>query len=64
VIIANDAELIKNELKDIKPECKYFSLQQTKILTNSVGKSEFEYKNNIYGLNIEGEQISKPHFQL
>lgn len=60
-LIAHDDELIKNEMhkykddKDAKMQSLYFSLDNTKILERKIGYSKFEYKGNIYELNIEGD---------
>lgn len=56
ILIAHDDELIKQqECIDAKMQSVYFSLDKVKILERKIGYSKFEYKNNVYELNIEGD---------
>lgn len=58
-LIAHDDNLIKKMIYVCHQEFNinpiYFSLENTKILERSIGYSKFEYKNNQYELNIEGD---------
>lgn len=56
ILIAHDDELIKKQrCEDSQIQSIYFSLDNTKILERKIGYSKFEYKNNVYELNIEGD---------
>lgn len=52
-LIAHDDELIKCEQNT--PKSIFFSLNDVKIIEQKIGYSKFEYKKNIYELNIEGD---------
>lgn len=54
-LIIHYDELIKNSLEKFSQNKKYFSLQDTKILSRSIGYSKFEYKHHEYELNVEGD---------
>lgn len=54
VLIAHNDDLIKNTT-DYTGEKIYYSLADTNILDKEIGYSKYEYKNNIYELNIEGD---------
>ena len=53
LLIAHNNELIKNHT-NFNGRKIYYSINDTRILKQEIGCSEFEYKNNIYRLNIEG----------
>jgi UDP-N-acetylmuramoyl-tripeptide--D-alanyl-D-alanine ligase len=53
VLIAHNNELIK-KYADFAGDKIYYSIDDVKILKKEIGKSEFEYKNKAYLLNIEG----------
>lgn len=53
-LIAHDDELIKLETNN-KQNKIYFSLNNVQITERKIGYSKFEYKNNEYELNIEGD---------
>lgn len=56
ILIAHDDELIKIQTCDAgNVQNLYFSLNDAKILTRQIGHTEFDYKNNTYELNIEGD---------
>lgn len=52
--IALNQEIIKKHLK-YNGKKIFYSLKDVKILERKVGYSKFEYKNNIYELNVEGD---------
>ena len=54
VFIAHDDELIKKTV-EFDGEKIYYSLNDVEILEKSVHYSKFEYKNNIYELNVGGD---------
>lgn len=56
-LIAHDDELIKNTIhhSPLTIHQNYFALNNTKIIEQRISYSKFEYKNNIYELNIEGD---------
>ncbi|MCD8377979.1 MAG: UDP-N-acetylmuramoyl-tripeptide--D-alanyl-D-alanine ligase [Candidatus Gastranaerophilales bacterium] len=54
VLIAHNDDLIRNTT-DFKGEKIYYSINDTEIIKQEIGCSEFIYKNNIYRLNIEGD---------
>jgi UDP-N-acetylmuramoyl-tripeptide--D-alanyl-D-alanine ligase len=53
-LIAHDDNLIK-KVKPLLFKLIYFSLDKVNILNRKIGYSKFEYKNNVYELNIEGD---------
>jgi len=53
ILIAHNDEIIKNTT-DFTGEKIYYSIADVKIIDQTIGHSEFEYKNNKYQLNIEG----------
>lgn len=54
ILIAHNDELIK-QTTDYTGEKIYYSLSDTKIINKKIGYSKYEYKNDIYELNIEGD---------
>ena len=54
VFIAHDDELIKNTVQ-FDGEKIYYSLRDVKILEKKEHYSKFEYQNNIYELNVDGD---------
>lgn len=52
--IALDQDIIKKHVK-FDGEKIYYSIKNVKILASSKSYSKFEYKGNIYELNVEGE---------
>lgn len=54
VFIAHDDELIKNTVQ-FDGEKIYYSLRDVKILEKKEHYSKFEYRNNIYELNVGGD---------
>ncbi len=54
ILIAHNDELIK-QTTDYTGEKIYYSLSDTKIIDKKIGYSQYEYKNDIYELNIEGD---------
>lgn len=54
IFIAHDNELIKNAVK-FKGEKTFFSLNDVKVLDKKAGYSKFEYKGEVYELNVEGD---------
>lgn len=54
LLIAHNDELIK-QTTDYTGEKIYYSLSDTKIINKKIGYSKYEYKNDIYELNIEGD---------
>lgn len=54
ILIAHNDELIK-QTTDYTGEKIYYSLSDTKIIDKKIGYSKYEYKNDIYELNIEGD---------
>lgn len=56
LLIAHDEKLIKENIKLFSLSAfQLFSLNDAIILEHSVGKTKFEYKDNKYELNIEGD---------
>lgn len=53
IFIGHNDELIKQNLK-FNGKKIFYSLNDTNILSATIGHSEFEYKNHNYTLNIEG----------
>ena len=53
-LIAHNNERIK-KFADFDGEKLFYSINDVKILEQKSGYSKFEYKNNIYELNVEGE---------
>ncbi|MCM1264701.1 MAG: UDP-N-acetylmuramoyl-tripeptide--D-alanyl-D-alanine ligase [Candidatus Gastranaerophilales bacterium] len=54
VLIAHNNDLIKQTV-DFNGQKIYYSINDTNIIKKEIGYSEFEYKNEIYSLNIEGD---------
>ena len=54
VFIGHNSELIKKYL-DFSGEKVFYSINDAKVLKHRTGFSEFEYKSNVYKLNIEGD---------
>lgn len=54
ILIAHDNELIKNNV-NYNGRKIYYSINDVKILKKEIGRSEYEYKNHKYTLNIEGD---------
>ncbi len=54
VLIAHNDELIKTTVQ-FNGKQIYYSVNDTKVIERKIGYSKFEYKNNIYELNIEGD---------
>ena len=54
VFIAHDDELIKKTVQ-FSGEKIYYSIKDVKILEKTAAYSKFEYKNNLYELNIGGD---------
>lgn len=54
VLIAHDNDLIR-QFVEFEGEKIYYSVRDTKIIKKEIGYSEFEYKNEVYSLNIEGD---------
>lgn len=54
ILIAHNNELIKNEVCYSGRQL-YYSIDDVKITKKEIGCSEFEYKSNLYTLNIEGD---------
>ena len=54
VFIAHDDELIKKTIK-FSGEKIYYSIKDVNIFEKSASYSKFEYKNNIYELNVGGD---------
>lgn len=52
--IAHDDELIKNTV-DFNGEKIFYSIKDVKILKKGTNYSKFEYKNNVYELNVGGD---------
>lgn len=52
--IALNQEIIKKHLK-YNGKKIFYSLNDVKILERKIGYSKFEYKNNVYELNVEGD---------
>lgn len=54
ILIAHNNPLIENQVCYDGRKI-YYSIDNVKILNKSIGCSEFEYKSNVYKLNIEGD---------
>lgn len=54
ILIAHNDDLIK-QTTDYTGEKIYYSLSDAKIIDKKIGYSKYEYKNDIYELNIEGD---------
>ena len=54
VFIAHDDELIRKTV-DFSGKKVFYSLKDVKILEKDTNYSEFEYKNNVYKLNVGGD---------
>ena len=54
IFIAHDDELIKKTI-NFDGEKIYYSINDVKILAKTANYSKFEYKNNIYELNVGGD---------
>ena len=54
LLIAHDNPLIKNTTT-FDGDKIFYSIEDVKIIKKEIGCSEFEYKNEIYKLNIEGD---------
>lgn len=54
ILIAHNNPLIENQVCYDGRKI-YYSIDDVKILNKSIGCSEFEYKSNVYKLNIEGD---------
>lgn len=53
-LIANDSERIR-KFSQFKGGQVFYSIKDVNILDKKLGYSKFEYKNNIYELNVEGD---------
>lgn len=54
IFIAHNNKLIKNTI-DFNGEKIFYSINDVKILEKTINYSKFEYKNNIYELNVSGD---------